>query len=131
MMPMTGNSNSLTASVEQESWSCGRSDGDDATPGSLAANSVHVRCDRGALRQVHRGEWRVEKSNFDTHQLLRINETPAIEVYVGKSSALASQARVPDLDAAGFARFVDEAKKNCALSNAFNATITLDAKLIA
>ena len=128
---MTGNSNSLTASVEQESWSCGRSDGDDATPGSLAANSVHVRCDRGALRQVHRGEWRVEKSNFDTYQLLRINKAPPIEVDVGKSSALALQATLPNLHEAGFARFADAAKKNCALSNAFNATITLDAKLIA
>jgi isoquinoline 1-oxidoreductase subunit beta len=30
---------------------------------------------------------RVEQSNFDTYQVLRINETPAIEVYIVKSAA--------------------------------------------
>jgi osmotically inducible protein OsmC len=47
---------------------------------------------------------------------------------IGKS-ALTLRAKVPNLDEAGFARIAREAEKNCPVSEALNATITLDAKL--
>jgi osmotically inducible protein OsmC len=45
-------------------------------------------------------------------------------------SALTLRAKVPNIDAAAFARIAGEAEKNCPVSKALNATITLDAKLI-
>ncbi len=45
-------------------------------------------------------------------------------------SALTLLAKVPNLDAAGFARIASEAEKNCPVSKVLNATVTLDAKLI-
>jgi osmotically inducible protein OsmC len=45
-------------------------------------------------------------------------------------SALTLRAKVPNLDEATFARLAGEAEKNCPVSKALNATITLDAKLI-
>ena len=45
-------------------------------------------------------------------------------------SALTLHAKVPNLSEADFARIAGEAKKNCPISKALNATITLDAKLI-
>ncbi|WP_442578189.1 OsmC family protein [Mesorhizobium sp. ASY16-5R] len=47
------------------------------------------------------------------------------------SSALTLHAKVPDLDQAGFARIAGDAEKNCPVSKVLNATITLDANLIA
>ena len=46
-------------------------------------------------------------------------------------SALTLSAKVPNLDEAAFARLAGEAEKNCPVSKVLNATITLDAKLIA
>ena len=46
------------------------------------------------------------------------------------NSALTLRAKVPNLDEAGFARLAGEAEKNCPVSKALNATITLDAKLV-
>ena len=48
---------------------------------------------------------------------------------IGKS-ALTLRGKVPGLDDAGFARIAGEAEKNCPVSKALNATITLDAKLV-
>ena len=45
-------------------------------------------------------------------------------------SALTLRAQVPKLDEAAFTRMASEAEKNCPVSKALNATITLDAKLI-
>ena len=45
-------------------------------------------------------------------------------------SALTLRAQVPNLDEATFARMAGDAEKNCPVSKALNATITLDAKLI-
>jgi len=45
-------------------------------------------------------------------------------------SALTLTARVPKLDEATFARLAGEAEKNCPVSRALNAEITLDAKLV-
>ena len=45
-------------------------------------------------------------------------------------SALTLRARVPNLDEAAFARMADVAEKNCPVSKALKAEITLDAKLI-
>jgi lipoyl-dependent peroxiredoxin len=45
-------------------------------------------------------------------------------------SSLTLLGQVPNLDDAGFARIAGEAEKNCPVSKALNATITLDAKLI-
>ena len=45
-------------------------------------------------------------------------------------SALTLRAKVPNLDEAGFAKYAGEAEKNCPISKALNATITLDAKLV-
>jgi osmotically inducible protein OsmC len=47
------------------------------------------------------------------------------------SSALTLLAKVPDLDQAGFARIAGDAEKNCPVTKVLNATITLDANLIA
>jgi osmotically inducible protein OsmC len=44
-------------------------------------------------------------------------------------SALTLRASVPDLDQAEFARLAQDAEKNCPVSKALNAEITLDAKL--
>lgn len=44
-------------------------------------------------------------------------------------SALTLRARVPGLDQATFARLAQEAEKNCPVSKALNAEITLDAAL--
>ena len=44
-------------------------------------------------------------------------------------SALTLRAKVPNLDAAAFAKFAGEAEKNCPVSKVLNAAITLDAKL--
>jgi osmotically inducible protein OsmC len=44
-------------------------------------------------------------------------------------SALTLRAKVPNLDDAAFARIAGEAEKNCPVSKALNAAITLDAKL--
>ncbi|KYG99600.1 OsmC family protein [Bradyrhizobium sp. DOA1] len=44
-------------------------------------------------------------------------------------SGLTLRAKVPNLDDAGFARIAGEAEKNCPVSRALNAAITLDAKL--
>ncbi len=46
-------------------------------------------------------------------------------------SALTLRAKVPSIDEAAFARIAGEAEKNCPVSKVLNATITLDAKLIA
>src|SRR5215813_1244839 len=48
---------------------------------------------------------------------------------IGKS-ALTLRAKVPNLSEADFARIAGEAEKNCPISKALNATITLDAKLV-
>ena len=45
-------------------------------------------------------------------------------------SALTLRAKVPNLDAAKFASFAQDAEKNCPVSKVLNAEITLDAKLI-
>ena len=45
-------------------------------------------------------------------------------------SALTLRAQVPKLDEAAFTRIAGDAEKNCPVSKALNATITLDAKLI-
>jgi len=45
-------------------------------------------------------------------------------------SALTLRAKVPGLDEVAFARMVGDAEKNCPVSKALNAAITLDAKLI-
>jgi osmotically inducible protein OsmC len=45
-------------------------------------------------------------------------------------SVLTLSAQVPNLDEAGFARMASDAEKNCPVSKALNAAITLDAKLI-
>jgi len=45
-------------------------------------------------------------------------------------SALTLRAQVPNLDQATFAQLAADAEKNCPVSKLFNATITLDAKLI-
>jgi osmotically inducible protein OsmC len=45
-------------------------------------------------------------------------------------SALTLRAQVPNLDQATFAQMAADAEKNCPVSKLFNATITLDAKLI-
>src|SRR5258708_8838379 len=45
-------------------------------------------------------------------------------------SALTLRAQVPNLDEATFARIAGDAEKNCPVSKALNAAITLDAKLI-
>jgi len=45
-------------------------------------------------------------------------------------SALTLRANVPNLDAAAFAKMVGDAEKNCPVSKALNAQITLDAKLV-
>jgi osmotically inducible protein OsmC len=45
-------------------------------------------------------------------------------------SVLTLRAKAPNLDDAGFARLAGEAEKNCPVYKVFNATITLDAKLI-
>jgi osmotically inducible protein OsmC len=45
-------------------------------------------------------------------------------------SALSLRANVPNLDQATFARMAGEAEKNCPVSKALNAEITLDAKLV-
>jgi len=45
-------------------------------------------------------------------------------------SALTLRAKVPGLDDVAFARMVGDAEKNCPVSKALNAAITLDAKLI-
>jgi osmotically inducible protein OsmC len=44
-------------------------------------------------------------------------------------SALTLRASVPNLDQATFARLAEEAEKNCPVSKALNAEITLNAKL--
>ena len=44
-------------------------------------------------------------------------------------SALTLRAKVPNLDAAAFAKFAGDAEKNCPVSKVLNAGITLDAKL--
>ena len=45
-------------------------------------------------------------------------------------SALTLRAQVPNLDEAAFAKMAGDAEKNCPVSKALNAVITLDAKLI-
>jgi lipoyl-dependent peroxiredoxin len=45
-------------------------------------------------------------------------------------SALTLRAQVPNLDQATFAQLATDAEKNCPVSKLFDATITLDAKLI-
>ena len=45
-------------------------------------------------------------------------------------SALTLRAKVPNLSEADFTRIAGEAEKNCPISKALNATITLDAKLV-
>ena len=45
-------------------------------------------------------------------------------------SALTLRAKVPDIDAAAFARLAGDAEKNCPVSKLFKAEITLDAKLV-
>jgi lipoyl-dependent peroxiredoxin len=45
-------------------------------------------------------------------------------------SALTLRANVPNLDQAAFARMAGDAEKNCPVSKALNAEITLDAKLV-
>ena len=45
-------------------------------------------------------------------------------------SALTLRAQVPKLDEAAFTRIASEAEKNCPVSKALNAAITLDAKLV-
>ena len=45
-------------------------------------------------------------------------------------SALTLRAKVPGLEEVAFARMVSDAEKNCPVSKALNAAITLDAKLI-
>jgi lipoyl-dependent peroxiredoxin len=45
-------------------------------------------------------------------------------------SALTLRAQVPNLDQAAFARIAGDAEKNCPVSKALNAAITLDAKLV-
>jgi len=44
-------------------------------------------------------------------------------------SALTLRGKVPNLDAAAFAKFAGDAEKNCPVSKVLNAAITLDAKL--
>lgn len=46
-------------------------------------------------------------------------------------SALTLRAKVPNIDEAAFARIAGEAEKNCPVSKVLNATVTLDAKLLA
>ncbi|GGI23648.1 OsmC family protein [Bradyrhizobium guangdongense] len=50
--------------------------------------------------------------------------------HIGRS-ALTLRAKIPNIDEAAFARIAGEAEKNCPVSKVLNATITLDAKLIA
>jgi lipoyl-dependent peroxiredoxin len=45
-------------------------------------------------------------------------------------SALTLRAKVPNLDAAAFAKLAGDAEKNCPVSKVLNAAIALDAKLI-
>jgi osmotically inducible protein OsmC len=45
-------------------------------------------------------------------------------------SALTLRAKVPNLDAAGFARMAGDAEKNCPVSKVLNASITLDVCLM-
>jgi osmotically inducible protein OsmC len=45
-------------------------------------------------------------------------------------SALTLRAQIPHLDEISFARMASDAEKNCPVSKALNAAITLDAKLI-
>jgi lipoyl-dependent peroxiredoxin len=45
-------------------------------------------------------------------------------------SALTLRAQVPKLDEAEFTRIASDAEKNCPVSKALNAAITLDAKLV-
>jgi osmotically inducible protein OsmC len=45
-------------------------------------------------------------------------------------SALTLRAQVPKLDEAAFTRIAGDAEKNCPVSKALNAAITLDAKLV-
>jgi osmotically inducible protein OsmC len=45
-------------------------------------------------------------------------------------SALTVRAKVPNLDEAGLARIAGDAEKNCPVSKALNAAITMDARLI-
>jgi osmotically inducible protein OsmC len=44
---------------------------------------------------------------------------------------LTTRARIPDIDAAKFAETANNAKANCPVSRVLNATITLDAALVA
>src|SRR5262249_10220010 len=57
---------------------------------------------------------RVERTSFDTRQIMRMNEAPAIEVYI-----------VPSEEPPG-----GMGECGCPVSKVLNATITLDAKLI-
>ena len=47
------------------------------------------------------------------------------------SSALTLRAKIPGIDEATFKRIAEDAKKNCPVSKLFNATITLEASLVA
>jgi len=44
---------------------------------------------------------------------------------------LTTRARVPKIDAAKFAEIAASAKANCPISRVLNATITMDAKMVA
>jgi CO/xanthine dehydrogenase Mo-binding subunit len=45
----------------------------------------HLWDHRGALWRDHPQRRRVEQTNFDTYQILRVNEAPAIEVHIVQS----------------------------------------------
>ena len=55
---------------------------------------------------------------------------PEGQGFLISQSTLTLRAQVPNLDEATFARMAGDAEKNCPVSKALNATITLDAKLI-
>ena len=55
---------------------------------------------------------------------------PEAEGFRISRSTLALRAQVPNLDQAAFARMVSDSEKNCPVSKALNAAITVDAKLI-
>lgn len=102
--------------------------GPGTNPEELIA-AAHAGCYSMALSAILSGNGHTPKS---VHTVARVTFDPVPGGFAITKIALETEGQVPGIDAAGFQKFAEEAKKGCPVSKALAAVpeITLTAKLI-
>lgn len=117
---LTTQSNTLNKT--QYSYKSRFEEGTGTNPEELIA-AAHAGCFAMKLSFV------LQTAGF-TADALDVTSTVTLDNGVITSSALVLKAKVPNVSAAQFATYAEDAKANCPVSKVLNANITLDASLV-